>query len=83
LVGVIGDLASTSVGSIRLTSINNLHKLLGHYDEATARITGNAMDMILWVSSRHVKPVQLEHQDTRIINKDGKSGIINAGERLM
>jgi hypothetical protein len=62
-------MATTAVESSRMKNkidFNNLQTILGHCGEATARMTGKAHDMMLWVLSSLVKLVQLETQDRRI-----------------
>jgi hypothetical protein len=47
-----------------------------------AKMTENPMHRILWVSLRHMKPVQLKRQNRKLFKKDWKGSNSIARERL-
>ena len=62
--------------------INNLHKMLGHCGEATARMTGKAHGYDVVGIFKPCEACSVGKARQKSINKEWKGGSVTAGERL-
>ena len=83
LIPMMGNVATTAVETKKTTiNINNLHKILGHCGEATARMTGKAHGYDVVGAFKTCEACSIGKARQKNINKDWKGGSLTAGERL-
>ena len=84
---LLNDVIATVVESKKETSknmidVNNLHKILGHCGEASARLTGKSLGYEVIGTFDTCEACSIGKARQKNVNKDWKGGSLTAGERL-
>ena len=84
---LLNDVSATVVESKKeksknMIDVNNLHKILGHCGEASARLTGKALGYEVIGTFDTCEACSIGKARQKNVNKDWKGGSLTAGERL-
>ena len=84
---LLNDVSATVVESKKeksknMIDVNNLHKILGHCGEASARLTGKELGYEVIGTFDTCEACSIGKARQKNVNKDWKGGSLTAGERL-